>query len=158
MASTVLGSELALKPAATATHRIPRSALRRSITSTGSLLWSTSSSTLRGLERVSQARTGRSRVVALGSRLGSLLEGSSKAGRPDYRQQLETCHEQQSDLQRTQLRLSIHAQCFLDLLGRGGRLLHHAPQLVVAAASDVAEIDLRLDFLRQQRIRGDPGK
>jgi hypothetical protein len=96
--------------------------------------------------------------LPLAHRLGSLPEGSSGAGRPDYRQQRKTCHEQQSDLQRTQPRLSIHAQCFLDLLRRGGRLLHHAPQLVVADASDVAEIDLRLDFLRQQRIRGDLGK
>jgi hypothetical protein len=92
--------------------------------------------------------------LPLAHRLGSLPEGSPRAGRPDYCLQRETCHEQQSDLQRTQRRLSIHTQCFLDLLGRGGRLLHRAPQLVVVDASDVVEIDLHLDFLRQQRIRG----
>jgi hypothetical protein len=39
IASTALGSELALNPAAMATHRMPRSALRRSIAFIGSLLF-----------------------------------------------------------------------------------------------------------------------
>src|ERR1700694_453678 len=39
MASAAAGSRVALQPAATATHNIPRSALRRSIVSIGSLLF-----------------------------------------------------------------------------------------------------------------------
>src|SRR5260370_17160197 len=68
--------------------------------------------------------------------------------RRDHRQQRQTGHDQESDLQRTQARLCVHTHSFLHLLPRSGRVFHHAAQSVVADESDIFEIDLRLDLLR----------
>src|SRR5271166_847300 len=73
------------------------------------------------------------------------------AGRDD-RQQGETRHGQQADLQCPQPRLGVDAYRLIDLLRCRRRALHDREQPIVADEVDVVEIDLRLELGRDNRV------